>query len=47
MKTVLEFRTEDLPVRIRLKCSEGTKEYVIIKTKQDRLMLQKPQAVTS
>jgi hypothetical protein len=46
MKAALEFRTEDLPVTIRLKCAEGTKEYVLVKTKQDRLMLQKPQAVT-
>jgi hypothetical protein len=46
VKTALEFRAEDLPVIIRLKCVDGTKEYVLVRTKQDRLMLQKPQGVT-
>jgi hypothetical protein len=43
MKNTLEFRPEDLPLTIRFNAPEGMKEYVLLKTKQDRLMLQKPQ----
>jgi hypothetical protein len=43
MNSTLELRPEDLPVRIRLKLSEDIKEYLLVKTKQDRLLLNKPQ----
>jgi hypothetical protein len=46
VKSTLEFKPEDLPVSIRLRLSEGTKEYVLVKTKQDRLLLNKPQEVS-
>jgi len=39
----LELKPEHLPVTIRLKAPEGTKEYILVKTKQDRLLLNKPQ----
>ena len=43
MKNALELKPEDLPVTIRLKSPEGTKVYVLLKTKQDRLLLNRPQ----
>jgi hypothetical protein len=43
MKCALDLKPEDFPVIIRLKSSEGTKEYVLLKTKQNRLLLNKPQ----
>jgi hypothetical protein len=43
MKSALELKPEDLPVTIRLKSPEGTKVYVLLKTKQDRLLLNRPQ----
>jgi hypothetical protein len=42
MQNTLELRPEDLPVKIRLKSPEGTKEYLLVKTNQDRLLLNKP-----
>ncbi len=45
VKNTLELKREDLPVSIRLKLPEGTKEYVLVKTKQDGLLLNKPQEV--
>jgi len=46
VKNTLEFKPEDLPVSIRLRLAEGTKEYVLVKTKQDRLLLNKPLEVS-
>jgi len=43
MKHALDLKPEDFPVIIRLKSGEGTKEYILVKTKQDRLLLNKPQ----
>lgn len=43
MANTLELKPEQLPVTIRLKSSEGTKVYVLVRTKQDRLLLNKPQ----
>jgi len=43
MSSALELKPEDLPVRIRLKVSGEIKEYLLVKTKQDRLLLNKPQ----
>jgi hypothetical protein len=43
MNNTLEFSPEELPVSIRLKLPEGSKEYILVKTKQDRLLLNKPQ----
>jgi hypothetical protein len=42
MRNTLELRPEDLPVSIRLNLPEETKEYILVKTKQDRLLLNKP-----
>jgi hypothetical protein len=41
MKT-LELKREDFPVLVRLSFPEGTKQYVLVKTKQDKLLLNKP-----
>lgn len=41
MKT-LELKSEDFPVSIRLNSVTGTKQYILIKTKQDKLVLNKP-----
>jgi hypothetical protein len=46
MYTTLEFTPEELPVTIRLKSQDGTKDYVLVRTKQDRLLLNKPQENT-
>jgi hypothetical protein len=43
MKSALELKPEDLPLIIRLQSPEGTKVYVLLKTKQDRLLLNRPQ----
>jgi hypothetical protein len=40
---MIEFKAEDLPVTIRLTVAGEVKEYVLVKTKQDRLLLNKPQ----
>ena len=37
----LEFKPEDFPVTIRLTLPEGEKEYVLLRTKQDKLLLNK------
>ena len=39
---VLELKPSDLPIVIRLKLFSETKEYVLLKTKQDKLLLNKP-----
>lgn len=46
MKNTLELGPEDLPINIKLKSLDGTKEYVLLKTKRDRLLLNKPQEVS-
>ena len=38
----LELKPEDLPVRLRFEGPEGIKDYVLIKTKQGKLLLNKP-----
>ena len=47
MEKAIELKPEQLPLTIRLKGPEGIKEYVLIRTKQDRLLLNKPQEVTT
>lgn len=39
----IELRPEQFPVIIRLKLGNDTKEYVLVRTKQDKLLLNKPQ----
>ena len=39
---VLELKPEDFPLGIRLQVGGGPKEYVLVKTKQDKLLLNKP-----
>ena len=41
MSKTLELKPEDLPVTVRLKLPEGEKEYILLKTKQDKLLLNK------
>ncbi|NIR87365.1 hypothetical protein GWO13_07275 [Candidatus Bathyarchaeota archaeon] len=38
---MIEFKREDLPVRIYLKLPDQVKEYVLLLTKQDKLLLNK------
>jgi len=38
----LELKPEDLPITVRLKTQEGSKEYVLVMTKQEKLLLNKP-----
>jgi hemin uptake protein HemP len=38
----LELKPEDLPIIVKLKAQDGTKEYVLIGTKQGKLLLNKP-----
>jgi hypothetical protein len=45
--SVLELKPEQLPLVIRLKTKDQDKDYVLIKTKQDKLLLNKPNEVTS
>jgi hypothetical protein len=37
----LELKPEDLPVRLQFRGPDGLKEYVLIKTKQGKLLLNK------
>lgn len=37
-----ELKPEDLPLRIRLQRPSGTKDYLLIQTKQGKLLLNKP-----
>lgn len=39
---IWEVRPEDLPLRIRLQQPCGTRDYVLIQTKQGKLLLNKP-----
>jgi hypothetical protein len=38
----MELKPEDLPITVKLKTQDGTKEYVLIGTKQKKLLLIKP-----
>jgi hypothetical protein len=38
----LELNYDDLPVMVKLKTQDGTKDYVLIRTKQGKLLLNKP-----
>lgn len=44
--SVIELRPEQLPLVIRLKTDEQSREYVLIRTKQDKLLLNRPNDVT-
>lgn len=37
----LELKPEDLPIALRLKLPEGEKEYLLLRTKQNKLLLNK------
>jgi hypothetical protein len=39
---VLELKPQDFPVTVLLQAPGGSKEYVLVKTKQDKLLLNKP-----
>lgn len=39
---IWELKPEDLPLRIRLQGPSGTKDYLLIQTKQGKLLLNKP-----
>ena len=41
MKTI-ELKPVDFPLAIRLQVDGGSKQYVLVKTKQDKLLLNKP-----
>jgi hypothetical protein len=38
----LELKPEDLPILVKLKNQDGTKDYVLRRTKQGKLLLNKP-----
>ena len=38
---ILEFKPEEFPVTVQLRSPEGTKQYVLVKTKQGKLLLNK------
>jgi len=42
MMNTLELKPDQLPLIIRFRISGATKEYVLIRTKQDKLLLNKP-----
>ena len=44
---ILEFKLEDLPVTVLLHVPGGSKEYVLVKTKQDKLLLNRPVDATA
>jgi hypothetical protein len=39
---ILEIKPEEFPVVVQLRFPGGTKEYVLVKTKQGKLLLNKP-----
>ena len=39
---LINLKPEDFPVRIRLQVADSWKDYVLVKTKQDKLLLNKP-----
>ncbi len=41
MKT-LDLKPEDFPITVRLRSPEGTKSYLLVKTKQGKLLLNRP-----
>jgi hypothetical protein len=41
---ILELNPDQLPLVIKLKAKEQTTEYVLVKTKQDKLLINKPNA---
>ena len=43
----LELRLEDLPLTVRLRLPDTEKEYVLLKTKKDKLLLVKPVEVSN
>ena len=40
-RNLLELKREDLPIRVRLQIEGGWKEYLLVRTKQDKLLLNK------
>ena len=38
----LELKPEDQPIIVKLKTQDGTKDYVLLMTKQEKLLLNKP-----
>lgn len=40
--TILDLKPEEFPITVRLRCRESVKEYVLIMTKQGKLLLNKP-----
>jgi hypothetical protein len=47
MPKLVELRPEDLPVLIELRLPGSTKQYILLKTKQDGLLLNKRVGVPS
>ena len=45
--SVLELKPDQLPLVIKLKTKDHTREYVLIRTRQDKLLLNKPNEVIS
>jgi hypothetical protein len=41
----LELKPEDLPMTVKLKTQDGTKVYLLLGTKQGKLLLNKPMGV--
>lgn len=39
---ILELKPEDFPVMVQLHSPEGNKQYVLVKTKQGKLLLNRP-----
>jgi len=39
---ILELKPADFPLAIRLQLAGSSKQYVLVKTKQDKLLLNKP-----
>ena len=39
---ILELKPQDFPLAIRLLVAGGSKQYVLVKTKHDKLLLNKP-----
>jgi len=44
--SVLELKPEQLPLVIRLKTDGQSREYLLIRTKQDKLLLNRPNDVS-
>jgi hypothetical protein len=42
---VLDLKPEDFPVVVQLRSPEGSKQYVLVKTKQGKLLLNKPPGI--